>query len=204
MSTYCMSFWPSLLEKFISCPICSQLLTILQIPSIFARPNWFKRSNSSGIIWHHEVSDRPWLWWMVFDTTGIFTAQPFHDPRKNHWNQTLHSKRHKDASPVSWGKANIIQDILWPSLGLTVKWYFPFAFLNGGDSQWWRQGMKGCWQITLFPAVHLWFGGWIHPDLNGPFSSGGSFNGINYLRAPQLHELLQLFSMRTFCWWFVD
>lgn len=137
--------------------------------------------------WHNMApwSVRPPMTLVNGFRHNIFTAQPFHDPRKNHWNQTLHSKRHKDASPVSWGKANIIQDILWPSLGLTVKWYFPFAFVKGGDSQW-RQGMKGCWQITLFPAVHLWFGGWIHPDLNGPFSSGGSFNGINYLRAPQL------------------
>ena len=96
-----------------------------------------------------------------FDTTGIFTAQPFHDPpeRTIEIKPTPTPNATKDASPVSWGKANIIQDILWPSLGLTVKWYFPFAFLNGGDSQWWRQGMKGCWQITLFPAVHLWFGG---------------------------------------------
>lgn len=104
-----------------------------------------------------SVSDRPWLWWMVFDTTGIFTAQPFHDPRKNHWNQTLHSKRHKDASPVSWGKANIIQDILWPSLchwdwqsnDISLSPFWTVGILNG-DKVWKDAGRLPCFPLSIF------------------------------------------------------
>ncbi len=107
------------------------------------------------------------------------TTQPVGDPRKKRWNQTLHSKRQKDASSVSWGKANITpkksafrgSQLVWPSLGLVVMIYpslgalFPVIYFIRLLEPWRFSMMETRYERmqTHHPAsiVNLRFGWWI-------------------------------------------
>ena len=141
--------------------------------------------------WHNMApwSVRPPMTLVNGFRHNIFTAQPFHDPRKNHWNQTLHSKRHKDASPVSWGKANIIQTSSdlhwdWQSNDISLSPFWKVGILNG-DKVWKDAGRLPCFPLSIFDlgggSILIWTARFLPVVLSMESTTYVHHNFTNYI-----------------------